>query len=596
MSEQPGTDRTRDGRAAFLAEICRVALDARDASTLFRDACALMSGVFGAGAVVTVESAPVRAEGTTSVVIPRAAGAVVVVRCLEPFTRADIEFVETIAGLLAPALERIRFEEALRASEQRMLLAQHIAHIGSYDWDIATDTNAWSDELYRIYGTEPQSFNASYEKFLSFIHPDDRERIVALHKRAYETGESYQMEERIIRPDGEVRVLSSNGKVIRDASGIPVRMVGVCMDVTEQRLAEETSKRESERFRALIESAPDAVLVIDPDGAIVQTNQQAEVLFGYSRDELSELRVDDLLAPESRARHAEHRASYLSDPKPRPMGTALDISARRKDGTDVYLDVGLGVLRTGDGILVAAFARDATPRREAEIAKRRLGEIEQRRRQALEINDNVVQGLVAALTSIEAGRFDLGAEAVERTLRSARGMMNDLLGDERAMQAGELVRERPAESHMDHGDATPSLRVTPDVADRPPVRSVVIADDSDDLRFLLKMLLSRSEDFEVVDEACDGQAAIESVRAHRPDLILLDLAMPRMDGLEAVPAIRKVSPETVVVVVSGFDSARMSGAVSDAGADAYIEKDASLTDIAAMLMQICDRGPVARAI
>ena len=80
--------------------------------------------------------------------------------------------------------------------------AQQLANMGDYDWHISTDTNRWSDQLYRIYGHEPGSFNASYERFLSLIHPDDRERISGVHQQAYATGEPYQMIERIVRPDG----------------------------------------------------------------------------------------------------------------------------------------------------------------------------------------------------------------------------------------------------------------------------------------------------------------------------------------------------------------------------------------------------------
>ena len=87
------------------------------------------------------------------------------------------------------------------------------------DWEIATDTNTWSDQLFRIYGHEPQSFAPTYERFLSMIHPEDRERIQAIHQQAYATGEPYEMIERIVRPDGEVRFLSSNGQVVVDEHG-----------------------------------------------------------------------------------------------------------------------------------------------------------------------------------------------------------------------------------------------------------------------------------------------------------------------------------------------------------------------------------------
>ncbi|MEC9052658.1 MAG: PAS domain-containing protein, partial [Actinomycetota bacterium] len=82
--------------------------------------------------------------------------------------------------------------------------AQMLANMGDYDWHIETDTNTWSDQLFRIYGYEPGQIMASYDVFMQHIHPDDREKIRSVHQHAYATGEPYQMVERILRPDGEL--------------------------------------------------------------------------------------------------------------------------------------------------------------------------------------------------------------------------------------------------------------------------------------------------------------------------------------------------------------------------------------------------------
>ncbi len=145
----------------------------------------------------------------------------------------------------AEELQALRDE--LDALRERVDNAQRLAGMGDYDWHIPTDTNTWSDQLYRIYGHEPQAFNATYEKFLELIHPDDRTRVSALHQRAYATGEPYEMVERIVRPDGEVRHLSSNGQVLLDATGSPVRMRGTCIDITDRVRAE--TEREQAALR-----------------------------------------------------------------------------------------------------------------------------------------------------------------------------------------------------------------------------------------------------------------------------------------------------------------------------------------------------------
>jgi len=103
-------------------------------------------------------------------------------------------------------------------------------------------------------------------------------------------------------------------------------------------------------------------------------------------------------------------------------------------------------------------------------------------------------------------------------------------------------------------------------------RSVLIVDDVADIRVLLRMTLTRDEGFDVVGEAGDGLEAISQAEQHQPDLVVLDLSMPVLDGLEALPRILAVAPGARVVVVSGFDSSRMRDPALAAGAVAYVEK------------------------
>jgi DNA-binding NarL/FixJ family response regulator len=101
---------------------------------------------------------------------------------------------------------------------------------------------------------------------------------------------------------------------------------------------------------------------------------------------------------------------------------------------------------------------------------------------------------------------------------------------------------------------------------------VLIADDVRELRQLLRIALEANGGFEVVAEAADGVEAVDQAAAHAPDLVVLDLSMPRLDGLEALPQILSVAPGAKVVVLSGFEAGRMEAAALDLGASAYVEK------------------------
>ena len=116
---------------------------------------------------------------------------------------------------------------------------------------------------------------------------------------------------------------------------------------------------------------------------------------------------------------------------------------------------------------------------------------------------------------------------------------------------------------------------------------VLLADDTPDIRALLRLVLSRQDDFEVVAEAADGSEAIEQARAHHPDVVLLDLAMPVMDGLEAIPGLRAAVPHCKIVVLSGFNASQMADEALRAGADAYIEKGTPPRRLLSELRRIC---------
>ena len=466
-------------------------------------------------------------------------------------------------ALLEAGLARIQAQAELSDLATRVDNAQNLANMGDYDWHIATDTNRWSDQLYRIYGYEPQSFDPSYEVFLSNIHPDDRDRIRGIHQHAYATGEPYEMIERIVRPDGDVRYLSSNGQVIMGADGTPERMRGTCIDITDRVLAEQAREHSAALVRDLVESSPDAILVLDRDDTVVQANGKATDLLGGDP--------------------VGHRIGEVVDAGLSP-GTG--VSAHRFDGSTITLDATTARLADSDGDgVVAVFLHDASQRLAGEALAARLGEEQLRRRQALELNDNVVQGLTAAAMSLESGQTEESAAYLQRTLASARKMMDDLLEplEGQRIEAGDLVRQAPSTLEVPRSDEAAAPEPAETASDG---HRVLLVDDADDIRLLLRMKLETMPGYEVVGEAADGAAGVDQARSLQPHLVLLDLAMPRMDGLEALPLIREAAPSTRVIVLSGFNQETLAAKALAAGADRYLVKGCSMAELAQTIQEV----------
>lgn len=151
-----------------------------------------------------------------------------------------------VAGYLCVAADTTdlrRSELRLKRSEQLMVDTQGVAHLGTWEWDVSEPTAVWSDELYRIYGLTRESYTPSYEAYLTMVHPEDRQRVIDATNKVFHEHVPYSHDERIFRPDGSLRYLHTWAHPVLDDRGKLTRLVGVCQDITDQKLAEEQVKQ-----------------------------------------------------------------------------------------------------------------------------------------------------------------------------------------------------------------------------------------------------------------------------------------------------------------------------------------------------------------
>ena len=140
---------------------------------------------------------------------------------------------------------------ALRESEERLRLAQQAAHIGTFEWNLQTGTSTWTPQLEALYGLAPGQFSQTQCAWEQLIHPDDRARVVSLMGQAFKTGKPTEGEWRVIWPDGSLHWLAGRWRLINNGVGLPLRMIGIKLDITDRKQAEEELRRQQAKLEDL---------------------------------------------------------------------------------------------------------------------------------------------------------------------------------------------------------------------------------------------------------------------------------------------------------------------------------------------------------
>jgi PAS domain S-box-containing protein len=274
-----------------------------------------------------------------------------------------------VEGILIHAVDvthQVLARKEVELSEQRLRLAQSAAEIGTWEWDPTHGTRQQSPELHRLLGIDPNDPEHT-EKWMARVHPDDRERVKELLEESARTG-SLDFEYRYHHPERGLRCFYCRGGRLGNES----RMFGVVLDITDRKQSEEALRESEERFRAIVETTPECVKVVGPDGTLLHMNSAGLTMVGADGADMAiGKNVYDLIAPEDREKFREFNERICRGEK-----GSLEFDIVGLTGVRRHMETHAAPLKNTNGSVVQlAVTRDITPSTEAAEAQRRLAAI-----------------------------------------------------------------------------------------------------------------------------------------------------------------------------------------------------------------------------
>ena len=276
--------------------------------------------------------------------------------------------------------ERKQSEEALRKSQKMLSRTENITHLGSWEWEIATDTVIWSEELFRIFQIDPADGAPSWADHPKLYHPEDFEALQQAVESAVTNGTSYEIELRAFRKDGEIRVCQARGYSEFGKNGKTVRLFGSLHDVTESKQAEEELRQSEEKFYLLFENAPLGYQSLDENGCFLDVNQAWLDILGYERQEVIGKWFGDFLPSDLVDVFKERFKKNIQN---RGLIKNVEFPLVRKDGSIIWSDYMARIGRDKDGHFLRTHCAflDITDKK---IAEQELRDSEEKYRSMME--------------------------------------------------------------------------------------------------------------------------------------------------------------------------------------------------------------------
>jgi len=405
-----------------------------------------------------------------------------------------------IGGVAIDVTDSTRAADALEDSKRQLNEAQAIAHIGSWEWDLVTDSSSSSDEHSRLFGFEPGSVDFTYDVVRTCIHPDD----LASHDAAVMAaiaGEPMDDLFRVIHPDGRVVHLHSRGAVERDENGNAIRLFGTIQDVTELEHVSQALRASEERYRRIVEAAGDIIFEVDAQGHFTYANPATLRVLGYDTDEIIGRHYTELMRPDHHAAAAE---LYRRQVNQRIPTTYFEFPALSRGGAEVWLGQVAQLVISDDRVVgLHAVARDISARREVDRMKSEFVSIVSHE---LRTPLTSLRGSLGLLASGKLGNLTEAGHrmveiAIQNTDRLVR-LINEILDLERLESGALVLKKQPssaAELVQGAVNAVQGLAERVGTAIETSVPEVTLHVDPDAITQVLTNLLSNAIKFSRAD-------------------------------------------------------------------------------------------------
>ena len=357
---------------------------------------------------------------------------------------------ETIVAFYIDLTEISRVEAELKNNQERLQIAQQAGKIGSFEWNVQTGEVACTPELEALYGLPIGGLN-TYQTWLEMVHPDDRAVTEQQVQAAVGSGEELNIEFRICRPDKTVGWMACRATVFQDDRGLPLRTIGVNVDISDLKQAEEARSQINQTLEALIRACPLAITVFGADDGIVKMwNPAAERIFGWSESEAVGQFVPSI--------PPDKRQEFMANLEGIRAGNAIagmETHRQRKDGRSIDIGLWATPVRDGEGnINCMSIVADISDRKQAEAELARLLDREQAARAEAEAINRLKDEFLATLSHelrtplnailgwaqiLRRGKYTeaslaTGLEAIERQSRVQVQLVEDLLDVSRIIQ------------------------------------------------------------------------------------------------------------------------------------------------------------------